>query len=107
MTGIFAKKGDSKNCPLIPLNNNFVNDSILSYLLAVLSYMEKGGGKTRLLKIFDLNTHKCIWESMVGFVIQATGTVGFEDGFMTGVLLGCCCAIVVTALSPGSILNPS
>ena len=25
---------------------------------------------------------------MDGFVIQATGTVEFEDGFMTGVLLG-------------------
>ena len=40
-------------------------------------------------------------------VIQATGTVEFEDGLRTGLLHGDCFAIVVTSLSPGSIPIPS
>ena len=30
------------------------------------------------------------WEPVAGFVIQATGTVEFEDGLRTGVPLGSC-----------------
>ena len=43
-------------------------------------------------------------ESEVGSVIQATGTVEFEDGLRTGVLPG---ALRAAAPSLGSIPNPS
>ena len=38
---------------------------------------------------------------MVGFVIQATGPVEFEDGLRTEVLPGGYWSIVVTVLRPG------
>ena len=38
-------------------------------------------------------------ESMAGFVIQASGTVEFEDGLRMGVLPGDCCCHCGTALT--------
>ena len=44
--------------------------------------------------------------SVAGSVIQATGTVEFEDGLRTGVLLEAACALRGAAPSLGSIPNP-
>ena len=44
---------------------------------------------------------------MAGSVIQATGTVEFEDGFRTGVLLGAAGALGAVAVILESISNPS
>ena len=47
-------------------------------------------------------------QSMADFVIQAPGRVEFEDGLRMEVLPeGCAGALLVTALSPGSIPIPS
>ena len=43
----------------------------------------------QLLEFLNLLRLK-LWESMAGSVIQATGTVEFEDGFRTGVHSGGC-----------------
>ena len=42
---------------------------------------------------------------MVDSVIQATGTVEFEDGFRTGVLPEAAGTFVVATPSPGTILH--
>ena len=40
----------------------------------------------------DRHDSNVCWESMAGYVIQTTGTLDFDDGLRTGVLLeGCWC----------------
>ena len=53
------------------------------------------------------NQAKVYRESVAGSVIQATGTVEFEDDLRTGVLPGGCWALRVAAPNLGSIPNPS